>query len=888
MKNTLYILLILITGSLLQCKKLDVQTEEPQSASSKTAMAAKEGSDEFKPNEVLVTFKYGEGNDIIRTVGGSVKEKVHTKAMQHFGNKPFFILTVPDVSNAVEALKHNPNVESVSPNYIIKIPEEEINPSYVSEPSVSKTTRIENINKISGVPVFNPPSLNNKTVSTTAYPNDPIYTSGDQWGANNIKAPQAWATNKGSQQIYVGLIDEGIFHWHPDLCGQIWKNPFETQNGIDDDGNGYIDDIHGWDFYHNDSTIFDFSDGHGTHTAGTIGANTDNAIGVAGISPNVTIVSAKFLQQSGTLDAAIKAIDYITDLKIRHNMNFVATSNSWGYQGEFVQVLSDAVNRERQAGILFIAAAGNNAGNNDVSDFWPANLSLTLDNVISVAAIDVNNNLASFSNYGATSVHIGAPGVGIWSTLYNSNLDPIYANFSGTSMAAPHVSGAAALYKAGHPTATYLQVKNAILNNARAIPALTGKSTTGGTLDASTFTQSSTDVPVARTCQAQLVDLTPPTQVQNVRVTNATNTTLTITWDAASDPESGIWFYGLYITQGGTGYQQISTYNTSIVHGGLTQATQYCYTVYAINNQGQQSIGSVTFCTSTTGVPDTEPPAVPQNLRLIASGITSLTFQWDASPDNRATTGYDVQLNNLAGNYGAGGWTSFTIIEFSNLLPNDTYWMIVRAFDAAGNKSAWCDTVFASTGIPIPDITPPTTPTGLNVSATVNSLTLNWSPSTDNINVTGYKVFINNDTFTTTNTSHTFGGLTSNTTYPLGVNAFDAAGNFSGNATINGTTLTPPPPVFNVSSVLNGTANGLNVSLEWSITTNGNISLVQLQEKKGGGGSWQTINTAPNNATGGYNYTVSTPGQYYYRLFVTITQGVSSYSNEKNIQVKKR
>lgn len=858
MKNKLIILLILITGCLFQCRKLDVQTEE-QSAASKAAMPAKENA-EFKPNEVLVTFKHFEDNNVARTLGGSVKEKVHTKAMQHFGDKPFFILTVPDVSNAVEALRHNINIESVSPNYIITIPEGETIPISTIEQSVSKAVRIESINKTTGTPVFNPPQ-ENKTVSTTTYPNDALYISGEQWGANNIKAPQAWTTNKGSQQIYVGVIDEGIFHWHTDLCGQIWKNPFETQNGIDDDGNGYIDDIHGWDFYHNDSTIFDFADGHGTHVAGTIGANTDNTIGVAGISPNVTIVSAKFLQQSGSLDAAIKAIDYITDLKIRHNMNFVATNNSWGYQGEVVQALSDAINRHRQAGILFIAAAGNGAANNDISDFWPADFSTTLDNVISVAAIDANDNLAGFSNYGATSVHIGAPGYSIYSTLYNSNLDPIYASLSGTSMAAPHVSGAAALYKAGNPTATYLQVKNAILNSARPIAAMTGKSTTGGTLDVSTFTQASTNVPVSRTCQAQFVDITPPSQVQNIRATNIANTSLTLTWDAASDPESGIWFYGIIVTQGGNGYQQITTFNTSILHSGLTEGTEYCYTIYAINNQGQQSIGSVTYCTTTAGLPDNIPPSVPANVRLLSSSETTLAFGWNAATDNRKVTGYDIKLSNLAGTWTAGGWIIYTNIEFLNLYPNDTYWFIVRAFDAANNKSEWCDSVFATTGTPTPDITPPTTPTGLNVSATTTSLTLNWNPSTDNIGVTGYKVFIN-DTAITTSTNYTFTGLNSGTAYSLGVNAFDAAGNVSGNATINGTTLNPPPPATTVT--LTGTAIGDNRNLSWVITgaTNPVVELQKFEK-----GIWTTIRTGDGTFLN-HSYTQKGKKQIQWRVRV--------------------
>lgn len=778
--NYLPIAIFIATLLFASCRKVDKQSEENPSAPLKSYVAKET---KYVPNEVLITFKGTEDNNIGKSVGGSIKEKVYTKAMKHFGDKPFFVLSVPNVSNAVEALKKNPNIQSVSLHPIVTIPQGElVSNSTATIAPVSKAIRVESINKSTTKPVFTPPSVNNKTASTTeTYPNDALYTSGEQWGANNIKASQAWATNKGSQQIYVGLIGEGVFFWHPDLCGQV-------------------DVKHSYDFLHNDSSIFDFADGHETHTAGIIAANTNNGIGIAGVSPNVTIVSAKFLQQSGTLVDGIKCIDHITNLKINHNMNFVATNNSWGYQGPPVQELYDAINRQRQAGILFIAAAGNNAGNNDESDFYPADFGTSLDNVISVASINSNDNLSGYSNYGLTTVHIGAPGENVVSTLYDGDLNPIYLSLSGTSMAAPQVTGAAVLYKSGHPTATYLQVKAAILNSARPIAALAGKTITGGTLDVSSFTQGSSDVPVERSCQAQFVDITPPTQVQNVRVTATTNNSITISWDASTDPESGIYFYGIYVTQGGIGYQQLTTFNTFATHSQLAEGAEYCYTVYAINKQGRQSIGSATLCAKTTGAPDITPPSVPTNVRLVASTLTSLAFDWNVSTDNRGVEGYDLSMSNLPGTWTSGGYIRWTGYNFTNI-PTDTYWFRVRAFDLSGNRSAWCDTVFATTGD-----TPPPPP--------------------------------------------------------------------------------PPPPAdyFINTSLVVSPIGSLQTSSSFTYFSNGTISLVQLERKKGNG----SFSSIKDNPASPYVDRVPNPGSYTYRLKVVLTNGKIGYSDEVLVKINKK
>ncbi|MBC8155314.1 MAG: S8 family serine peptidase, partial [Bacteroidetes bacterium] len=314
----------------------------------------------------------------------------------------------------------------------------------------------------------------------------PATSPANQFGSN---AAAAWAAGQtGSATVYVGVIDEGVQVTHPDLSANIWVNPFDPVDGVDNDGNGYRDDRNGWDFAANNNTVYDGGnngryDDHGTHVAGTIGGKGGNGVGVAGVTWTVKMISTKFLgAQGGTSANAVRAVDYLTDLKLRHGLNIVASNNSWG-GGGYSQALFDAINRANNAGILFIAAAGNGGSdgvgdNNDALASYPANYNLP--NVISVAAITSAGNKSSFSNFGATTVDIGAPGSGVWSsTAFNT-----YSSYNGTSMATPHVTGAAALYASVKPGATAAQIKNAILSSAVPTPSLSGRVVTNGRLDA--------------------------------------------------------------------------------------------------------------------------------------------------------------------------------------------------------------------------------------------------------------------------------------------------------------------------------------------------------------------------------------------------------------------
>ncbi len=329
-----------------------------------------------------------------------------------------------------------------------------------------------------------------------AVSNDPLFTNGSLWGmygdasspANQYGsgAAEAWAAGHTcGANVYVGIIDEGFMTTHEDLAANAWTNPFDPVDGVDNDGNGYVDDTKGWDFANGDSSVFDgTSDDHGTHVAGTIGGVGGNGIGVAGVCWDVTLISGKFLgRRGGSTANAILAVDYMTDLKTRHGLNLVATNNSWG-GGGFSQGLADAIERANAAGILFIAAAGNESVDNDVSPHYPS--SYDNANIVAVASITSTGALSSFSNWGASSVDIGAPGSSIQSTLPKSSKGKVisgYGAYSGTSMATPHVTGAAALYASTHAGASHLQIRDALLNGTPTA-SLAGKTVTGDRLNA--------------------------------------------------------------------------------------------------------------------------------------------------------------------------------------------------------------------------------------------------------------------------------------------------------------------------------------------------------------------------------------------------------------------
>ncbi len=314
-------------------------------------------------------------------------------------------------------------------------------------------------------------------------PNDQFFNL--QYGLNNtgqvvanvtgtadadIDAVEAWNVTTGSSSVIVAVIDSGTDYNHPDLAPNIWQNN-DPINGVDDDNNGFIDDLRGWDFFANDNAPLGDGDSHGTHTAGTIGAVGNNSIGVTGVAWNVRLMPVRFLgPNGGSTSGAISAINYA----VANGATIL--NNSWG-GGGFSSSLQNAIVNARNQGVIFVAAAGNSGTNNDTSPFYPANYNV--DNVVAVAATDSRDQLPSFSNRGVNTVDIAAPGVNIASTVPGG-----YAYMSGTSMAAPHVAGVMALVKSVHPEWTYSQVIAAVLNSADVRPSLNGLIAGGRRLNA--------------------------------------------------------------------------------------------------------------------------------------------------------------------------------------------------------------------------------------------------------------------------------------------------------------------------------------------------------------------------------------------------------------------
>lgn len=324
-------------------------------------------------------------------------------------------------------------------------------------------------------------------------PDDPFFNQ--QWGLHNtgaggiagadIGAPAVWDVTQGSEDVIVAVIDTGTELSHPDLQANAWINPGETAgNGIDDDGNGFVDDINGWNFHGNNNNTGPAGDFHATHLSGIIGAVGNNGVGVTGVAWRVKLMALKFISgDEGSTSDAIKAINYVTAMHKRGE-NVKVINASWGGPGNS-KSLRKAIVKAGKEGILFVSAAGNGgddfSGDDlDVTPDFPSAWSTSVNSIISVAALDRRDDLATFSNFGNTTVNVGAPGVDVLSTVPGGG----YGFLDGTSMATPHVAGVAALILSREPGLTPSQVKQRIISSAEPVLALGARSTTAGRLNA--------------------------------------------------------------------------------------------------------------------------------------------------------------------------------------------------------------------------------------------------------------------------------------------------------------------------------------------------------------------------------------------------------------------
>jgi subtilisin family serine protease len=361
---------------------------------------------------------------------------------------------------------------------------------------------------------------------TSVMPNDPGF--GPAWGLSKVSAPAAWDVTVGSGAVTVAVVDTGVAAAHPDLAPNIWANPGETANGADDDGNGKVDDLHGWNLV-GDNANPDDDNGHGTHVAGTIGARGNDGYGVPGVAWNVKLMSLKAADSRGAL----------TSTRIADAFSYACGEGARIVNGSFggpnfsstVKAAIDACPTT-----LFVFAAGNDGVNNDASPRYPC--SYASPNIVCVGATNQPDNLASFSNRGPVSVDLAAPGVDIVSTVPGND----WHWFSGTSMAAPHVAGAAALVASHRPALSAVELRNALLNGVDPVPALAGLVGQAGRLNVSSALSAPTTPPMAPPSPPDTAAPTDPavaspSHLLGVRSADAT---VDMIWRGAFDFGSGV------------------------------------------------------------------------------------------------------------------------------------------------------------------------------------------------------------------------------------------------------------------------------------------------------------------------------------------------------------
>ena len=423
-------------------------------------------SDNFVSGELLVKFKSGQSGANLNSLYAENGAFV-TKDFSELG---WQLVKLPDNISTEQALNQyaqSSEIEYVQPNYIYRV------------------------------------------AATT--PNDPNFNS--LYGMQKINAPTAWDTTTGNPNVVVAVIDTGTRRTHEDLAANMWQNPGEIAgNGVDDDGNGYVDDKFGYDFINNDADPNDDYN-HGTHVAGTIGAAGNNGKGVVGVNWNVRLMALKIHDQNGNSTSAkvIEAYNYVRMMKLQRGVNIRITNNSYGGPPEapaYDQATKDAIDAAGRADILNVFAAGNNSRDIEAQPLYPA--SYNSPSILAIAGSDQNDDRSGFSNYGATSVDLAAPGSGIYSAVANS--DTSYTAYNGTSMATPHAAGAAALLLAANPNLSAASVKASLMNTVDVLPQLNVVVKTGGRLN------------IARAIQQQTVCTFSSPTSQNISFSAASAT----------------------------------------------------------------------------------------------------------------------------------------------------------------------------------------------------------------------------------------------------------------------------------------------------------------------------------------------------------------------------
>jgi len=570
----------------------------------------------YVPGEVIVKFRKDAPASTNRVVAG-IYGLAERKSLL---SGRFSVMRLPDymsVEEAINSIGTDPAVEYVEPNYIRR---------------------------------------------AMVIPDDPFYPN--QWGLQETGMADAWDQATGDSAIVVAVIDTGIDLKHPDLQANVWSNQMESSDGIDNDHNGLVDDIRGWDFINGDNDPSD-DNGHGTHVAGIIGAVGNNATGVTGLNWRISLMPLKILDADGFGSVAeeILAISYA----IEKGVNVI--NASFGGAFSYSNTERDAIQAALNAGILYIAAAGNGGpdfigDDNDSVPFYPSGYGL--DNIISVTAVTRNGALATYGNFGKNSVDLGAPGDGILSTVPST-----YGSLSGTSMATAFVSGLASLLQSVYGTIDFRGIKNIILESVTPAGTLQGITVTGGMMNG------------ARAVSALL----GPT---GLSVTGATDHSVRLDWEDNSSLEEG---FRILRKEGSGEFNNagsIPTDVTAFEDTGLLDGVQYTYRVVAYNSRIGESDPSEDVSVMTLLSP-------PSGLTAEVLSTDSVRLRW--ADNSGSEDGYLIERSEEKGGFVEVARLVSNMTEFTdrNLQSGVTYRYRVKAFSSVAGESSWSNEVSVKT-----------------------------------------------------------------------------------------------------------------------------------------------------------------------------------------------
>ncbi len=651
MRKLLYLLICLILAACGSQKSADISSDSSKVTSSSIKMSAQSitaqmETGKYRQGEVLVKFKSGvekaSSQKVHQAVGASVIKSYTLVRNLEYIRLPKGL----SVKDAINQYMSDPNVEYAEPNYIMHI--------------------------------------------TSIIPNDTFFR--DQWALLNtgqyaygtagadIKATAAWEVSIGSPAIIVAVLDTGIDYNHSELVWNVWRNLGETNclDGIDNDNNGYIDDCIGWDA----TTCAHFSEsgsctaiklpgndpmddyGHGTHVAGIIGAKGNNSAGIAGIMWMANMMAIKVLNADGEGSWAdiASGIQYAV-------VNHAKVINASLGGSEYSNTLYDAIAAANTAGVLLVAAAGNEGVNNDLTPHYPS--SYDLPNIIAVAATDQDDRRVPFSNFGPLTVDVAAPGTYVLSTI-PLNLYSDKEFNSGTSMATPHVTGLAGLLSAYYSHFTHSQIRTMILRYIDVLPTLNGWILTGGRINAEKALKS----------LWATYDLTA-TPVSSLQIDLA--------WTDRATDEIG---HRIYRSMDGTTYVPIATVGVNgsfYSDSGLTDGTKYYYRVRTYNDIGESPVQQGTQATAIT------PLNPPTNLRVVSTSSTQIQLAWS---DNSSTEqSYLIERRTLNTDFVQVGQVGQNTSTFPDTGLNTAtkYWYRVKAYNPVAGFSVYSNEISATT-----------------------------------------------------------------------------------------------------------------------------------------------------------------------------------------------